>query len=314
MMYKTILRPFLIFLVYITCFLPYANAASVTDSLLWKISKQGQPDSYLIGTLHLGRVGSKLPAEFQAALNNSATLVLETRSSPQYLEQHPQETMKMLNHYMHSKSLHETVGNKRLQAAKQIYAKSPLSSLNEMLIPEAPIAPWVVWFHFSYALVPEGYDFEHGIDIQLEHNAEKQGKQIVALEHDEAIIMVKQLPEDIVIRAIDAALANQKRLRQDNRTMFRLYQQRRLAPLWEKLQQSESLSYGLKPADARVIDTLFYEQLLKQRNLNWLPKIVAMLPQKSHTIAVGAAHLPGENGLIVLLRQQGYQVEPVKMK
>ncbi len=36
------------------------------------------------------------------------------------------------------------------------------------------------------------------------------------------------------------------------------------------------------------------------------------MPEKSVVIAVGAGHLPGEFGVIKLLRKAGYKVEPVK--
>jgi hypothetical protein len=36
------------------------------------------------------------------------------------------------------------------------------------------------------------------------------------------------------------------------------------------------------------------------------------MPGKSLVIAVGAGHLPGEKGVINLLRKAGYKVEPVK--
>ena len=37
-----------------------------------------------------------------------------------------------------------------------------------------------------------------------------------------------------------------------------------------------------------------------------------LLRKKSLLIAVGAAHLPGQGGVIELLRMEGYTVEPVK--
>lgn len=290
-----------------------AIAKETADSLIWQISKKGQPNSYLIGTLHLGKKGSTLPKAFQAALNNSAVLVLETRSSPEYIAQNPYEAMQMFTHFTHKKSLRQTLGIQRLQAIRRIYAKSSLPELNLIFTPEAQIAPWVVWFYFSYDLVPDHYDLDNGIDMQLERQAEKTGKHIIGLEHDEALIMLKKIPDDVAIRAIDAVLANPQKLGAQNAQMFRFYEQGRLQDLWQWVKQSNSLSYGLSAADAKLIDHLFYEQLLKQRNQNWLSKIITMLPTNSHTIAVGAAHLAGENGLIALLRQQGYQVVPIKM-
>ncbi len=53
------------------------------------------------------------------------------------------------------------------------------------------------------------------------------------------------------------------------------------------------------------------ERLINRRNANWLRVIAAMLPTASVLIAVGAGHLPGEKGLISLLRKEGFTVEKV---
>lgn len=51
---------------------------------------------------------------------------------------------------------------------------------------------------------------------------------------------------------------------------------------------------------------------LDNRNQNWIPKIEEFMKGKTAFIAVGAGHLGGENGVINLLRQQGYTLTPVK--
>ncbi|MFC4230305.1 TraB/GumN family protein [Parasediminibacterium paludis] len=51
--------------------------------------------------------------------------------------------------------------------------------------------------------------------------------------------------------------------------------------------------------------------MLQNRNQNWIPVIIAEAQAKPTFFAVGAAHLGGINGVIYLLRKQGYQVEPV---
>ena len=56
---------------------------------------------------------------------------------------------------------------------------------------------------------------------------------------------------------------------------------------------------------------LMYQQLLVERNQQWLVRLVEILPQQPTLVAVGAAHLFGEQGLILRLRQVGYRVEPV---
>jgi uncharacterized protein YbaP (TraB family) len=56
----------------------------------------------------------------------------------------------------------------------------------------------------------------------------------------------------------------------------------------------------------------FNTNFLEVRNKNWIPVIEKNISANSFFIAVGAAHLPGENGVIQLLRSKGYSVEPVK--
>ena len=57
---------------------------------------------------------------------------------------------------------------------------------------------------------------------------------------------------------------------------------------------------------------LFYEKLLVQRNKNWVPQIENFLTEeKNLLVIVGAAHLPGENGLLALLSEKGYELERV---
>ncbi len=50
--------------------------------------------------------------------------------------------------------------------------------------------------------------------------------------------------------------------------------------------------------------------VLDKRNLNWLPKITVAIKKESCFFAVGASHLAGNNGLINLLRKEGYTVTP----
>lgn len=54
--------------------------------------------------------------------------------------------------------------------------------------------------------------------------------------------------------------------------------------------------------------------LLNTRNKNWIPQMQTMMAEKVNFFAVGAGHLPGEEGVINLLRQAGYTVEPFSSK
>ncbi len=52
-----------------------------------------------------------------------------------------------------------------------------------------------------------------------------------------------------------------------------------------------------------------YDQLITQRNINWIKQIKVMMQSPGiFFMAVGAGHLPGDDGVINLLKQAGYEV------
>lgn len=57
--------------------------------------------------------------------------------------------------------------------------------------------------------------------------------------------------------------------------------------------------------DAEALDALIYD-----RNRSWAVKLAKMMPERSCLVCVGAGHLPGNQGLLQLLRDRGYTVEP----
>ena len=54
------------------------------------------------------------------------------------------------------------------------------------------------------------------------------------------------------------------------------------------------------------------DALINNRNADWLTKMPALMSQKPTLFAVGAGHLPGPKGVLNLLREAGYRVEPMK--
>ena len=62
-------------------------------------------------------------------------------------------------------------------------------------------------------------------------------------------------------------------------------------------------------------DDPFYEEwdrkMMSERNHVQLEGIIRSIKQQSTFVAVGTAHLFGDQGLIKLLRQKGYKVQPV---
>nr|WP_232365178.1 TraB/GumN family protein [Salinimonas marina] len=50
-----------------------------------------------------------------------------------------------------------------------------------------------------------------------------------------------------------------------------------------------------------------YDDLLVNRNHNWIPKIEAMMKSPEvELVLVGTLHMPGNEGVLALLKQKGY--------
>jgi uncharacterized protein len=73
---------------------------------------------------------------------------------------------------------------------------------------------------------------------------------------------------------------------------------------------AEIFQYTLHPADN---NEQFVEAFYYNRNLEWLPKIEALIRAESTFIAVGLSHLEGGHGLITLLQGKGYSLTPIKL-
>ena len=55
------------------------------------------------------------------------------------------------------------------------------------------------------------------------------------------------------------------------------------------------------------------DEILPVRNHNWIPGMKAYMQEGSCLFAVGTLHLPGKDGLIRLLRNEGYTVTPIPL-
>jgi uncharacterized protein YbaP (TraB family) len=55
----------------------------------------------------------------------------------------------------------------------------------------------------------------------------------------------------------------------------------------------------------------FYSDLIVKRNQKWIPIITELIQKNPAFIAVGAAHLPGKEGVLNLLQEAGYKITPI---
>lgn len=86
-------------------------------------------------------------------------------------------------------------------------------------------------------------------------------------------------------------------------------------------EELENLIAEWLEGDVRALDEIideeaeaseaFHDALLVNRNARWVPRIEDLLAREGGNIfiAVGAAHLAGEDSVITMLREKGYQIE-----
>lgn len=63
--------------------------------------------------------------------------------------------------------------------------------------------------------------------------------------------------------------------------------------------------------DKKIMDDNTKTEILDKRNINWVNQMSVLMKDKSIFVAVGAAHLAGEFGVINLIRKSGYVVKPL---
>lgn len=83
--------------------------------------------------------------------------------------------------------------------------------------------------------------------------------------------------------------------------MIEFYKKEDIAGVAALMEQEEDMGMGE-----------YEDNLLKNRNQNWIPVIEDACKKNQSFFAFGAAHLMGANGVINLLKKAGYKVEAVK--
>ncbi len=269
-----------------------ANATSrFARGLLWKIEAPGVAPSYLFGTIHSDdpRV-TALPAPVTRALDASRRFVMEALIDGDGLAR-----MAQAMYFDDGRTLEQVIG-------KPLYAQT-LKALAAHGVPAESVEkqkPWAVMMILS---MPPSKTGEF-LDLMLEDRATREGKPVSGLETmDEQIAVFNDLPLPDQIALLRETIASQADFDREFQDLVRAYLARDLAALAE-------LSAKHKPDEDRMY-RIVMDRLLTRRNVRMAERSRAILKEGGAFIAVGAAHLPGESGLLNLIEKAGYRVTPV---
>lgn len=153
---------------------------------------------------------------------------------------------------------------------------------------------------------------ERGLDHMIMDRAAAAGIPQQSLEPwDTLFRLFTQDPLEEQIKMLSISILDPAEQSAQYITMLDDYFAGRTAAIWELTQR---LALDMEPVNGVDPEELFrrFEQgLLIDRNAAWIPVIEAAAQDDDHiVIAFGAAHLMGQDGVLVLLEQNGWTIAP----
>lgn len=273
----------------------YAQTANPNNTLLWRISGNGlkQP-SYLFGTIHL-------LCSDDIQLSDSLKGAIR-RSDKVFLELDMDNLIEMLSVVNKMKMNGDTTLADLLSDDEYRKVKDFFTSQHS-LIPFSMLETYKPMLAAS-TMMQSSVDCDNPIAMEqlVMQEAKKDNKRIKGLETMAFQISIfDSIPYKLQARQLVKYVEDYDK--KDDTSfveLTRAYRNQELSKLEQlTLQEDEGMEN-------------FTEILLYNRNADWVRKLSKFMADQALVVAVGAGHLPGDRGVINLLRKAGYKVEPVK--
>lgn len=264
-----------------------------SNTLLWEVSGNGlQKPSFLFGTFHLL---CKQDIHFSDQLKKAVNF-----SDEVYMELDMDDPSTMLGGilYMNMRgdtTLSDLYTAKEYARLKNYFSdtlKMPLSLLQKAK-PYFLVA--LLYPRMMNCSSPAGVE-EQLVKLAKEDKKEIQGLETMQFQASVFDSIPYQWQAKELLKNIDSFSVNKKEFE----TMLEYYKNQDMDSIKRMLGKSE---FGSDKYD---------RLLLTDRNKKWVKKLDSIMKKESVFVAVGAGHLVGDNGLISLLKKQGYMLEPLR--
>lgn len=267
------------------------HSQKLENSLLWKISGNGiKKPSYLYGTVH-ATCDTSLEPNVHEAMKKTSQLYLEIDMDDPKMDKSMMNLMKMKNGITMS----------------SLVSKEDFEILDAFLIANTgfsakllnSVKPALIGSMLTDSLLKCK---SKSIEEELMRISKSEKEEIYGLEgiNEQAkifdLIPYEEQMNDLMLTVKGGIL----KFKEEFEELMKLYNEKDIESLLTMGQSNENIL-------SRNED-LF----LKKRNQNWIPVISEVAKYKPTFFGVGAAHLAGENGVIRLLRKEGFTVEAVK--
>ena len=287
-----------------------AEAAEVVNGkgVLWRIDKDGVAPSWLFGTMHMSdprvvALGPQAREAFEAA----TTVVIETT---EVLD--PAKAMAAM--LADPELTIFTDGTTLMSLVPEEERAAVEAALRERGIPPATVARMKPWMISAMVALPACELARKAagapvLDAQLAKDGEAAGKALGGLETiADQLGAMASLPIEFHIRGLVDTLKLGDVIDDVIETMIVLYLQEETGMFWPFFRAALPAA---GEADAAGFSA-FEETMVTARNRTMAERAVAFVEAGGAFIAVGTLHLPGEDGVIELLRDKGYRVEAIR--
>ena len=265
---------------------------SGNNTLLWQVSGKGlQKPSYLFGTFHLM---CKEDVQFSEALKSAVKSADEM-----YMEMDMDDPSILMSGFLYmsmknNKSLKDLYDEKDYDRVQKYF----MDTLHTPLMMLQNVKPYflvaLLYPRLMKCSTPTGVE-EELMKFAKENKKEIQGLETMQFQASVFDSIPYEWQAKELLKNIDSA----NQYRDEFNTMLKVYKNQDLDEINKSFAKSE---FGSEE---------YEDLLLTKRNKNWVGKLKEVMKRESVIVAVGAGHLVGENGLISLMRKEGYVVEPL---
>jgi uncharacterized protein YbaP (TraB family) len=263
-------------------------------ALFWSIEKNGRSAGHILGTIHSEdpRV-LDFSENFLEKLKDNRIFAMEL--IPDML------TLARLTEYMQlppGQTLESVIGVDRFKALASALSayKVPLEYIVRM-------KPWAAMMTLSTPPPKTGFF----MDFSLSLRASGSGLEVVGLETlEQQLSFLENMPMSMQLSLLDQAISEYGRVSEVHGQLVDAY-------LENDLVQLQALSdEQLQAVDVKSRD-YFIESGILARNLRMAEALLVHIENNRVFIAVGALHLPGKNGLLNILRRNGFELSPLDL-
>lgn len=260
------------------------------SSLLWKISgKDLKQPSYLFGTFH---IMCKADFTISKLLEEKIKQVQQFYSELD-MDDPGMQMGIMMKMRLQETSLDKLLGEKDYKAVSDSFQRitgMPFQFFNQF----SPFMPLSMLAINSIAC-----DDRIQPETEFMKIAQKNHLPILGLETvEDQLKAINTQPLDSQILALKNTVLKYDSVQQMMTKMIRVYKENNTEKIYRFIMDNGGTSD-------------FETALLATRNKNWIPVIQKAIAEKPSFFAVGAGHLGGNQGVIALLKEQGYTLTPV---